>query len=36
MIVLGLDISKHGEPAYPLDSYGDGWSDNAAPEETIP
>lgn len=21
----GLDIPKHGEPAYPLDSYGDGW-----------
>jgi len=22
---LGLDIPKHGEPAYPLASYGDGW-----------
>ncbi|XP_029185177.2 putative ammonium transporter 1 isoform X1 [Acropora millepora] len=22
----GLDIPKHGEPAYPLDSYGDGWT----------
>ncbi|PFX23664.1 putative ammonium transporter 1 [Stylophora pistillata] len=24
---IGLDIPKHGEPAYPLDSYGNGWSD---------
>ncbi|XP_027047257.1 putative ammonium transporter 1 [Pocillopora damicornis] len=23
----GLDIPKHGEPAYPLASYGDGWSE---------
>ena len=22
----GLDIPKHGEPAYPFASYGDGWS----------
>jgi hypothetical protein len=22
----GLDIPKHGEPAYPLASYGDGWT----------
>ncbi|KAK3697511.1 hypothetical protein QZH41_011278, partial [Actinostola sp. cb2023] len=24
--IKGLDIPKHGEPAYPLASYGDGWS----------
>lgn len=23
--VAGLDIPKHGEPAYPLESYGHGW-----------
>lgn len=28
----GLDIPKHGEPAYPLDSYGDGWSTETPPE----
>ena len=21
----GLDVPRHGEPAYPLASYGDGW-----------
>ncbi|XP_038072393.1 putative ammonium transporter 1 [Patiria miniata] len=25
----GLDIAKHGEPAYPLSSYGHGWSSEA-------
>ena len=25
LFFLGLDIPKHGEPAYPLASYGDGW-----------
>lgn len=25
LFFLGLDIHKHGEPAYPLASYGDGW-----------
>nr|XP_054761819.1 putative ammonium transporter 1 [Lytechinus pictus] len=24
----GLDIPKHGEPAYPLSSYGSGWEDD--------
>ena len=28
--VLGLDIPKHGEPAYPLESYGDGWTEITA------
>lgn len=32
----GLDIPKHGEPAYPLDSYGDGWSEQPDPVKTIP
>ncbi len=26
LVLPGLDIPKHGEPAYPLESYGDGWS----------
>ena len=35
--VLGLDIPKHGEPAYPLASYGDGWSESpSAPRQTLP
>ena len=24
----GLDIYKHGEPAYPLVAYGHGWEEN--------
>ena len=28
---LGLDIPKHGEPAYPLESYGDGWGSGKSP-----
>ena len=28
--VIGLDIPKHGEPAYPVASYGDGWSAGTA------
>ena len=24
-IYSGLDVAKHGEPAYPFRSYGDGW-----------
>ena len=36
MIASGLDIPKHGEPAYPLDSYGDGWTEKPAPLKTIP
>ena len=33
----GLDIPKHGEPAYPLDSYGDGWSSStSAKRQTLP
>ena len=24
--LTGLDIPKHGEPAYPVASYGDGWT----------
>ncbi|CAH3160543.1 unnamed protein product [Pocillopora meandrina] len=33
----GLDIPKHGEPAYPLASYGDGWSESpSAPRQTLP
>lgn len=31
LFVLGLDIHKHGEPAYPLASYGDGWGSAASP-----
>lgn len=23
--MIGLDIPKHGEPAYPVESYGNGW-----------
>lgn len=29
----GLDIAKHGEPAYPQASYGDGWG--VEPERTV-
>lgn len=29
MEVKGLDIPKHGEPAYPLESYGNGWEEAA-------
>ena len=25
--VLGLDIPKHGEPAYPAEAYGHGWGE---------
>ena len=31
LIILGLDIPKHGEPAYPLASYGDGWGSGESP-----
>ena len=31
ILVAGLDIPKHGEPAYPLASYGDGWSSESPP-----
>ena len=31
LIILGLDIPKHGEPAYPLESYGDGWGSGESP-----
>ena len=24
----GLDVPKHGEPAYPYSSYGDGWGED--------
>ena len=24
----GLDVPKHGEPAYPYSSYGDGWGES--------
>lgn len=24
---IGLDIPKHGEPAYPAESYGHGWGE---------
>ena len=24
-LILGLDLPKHGEPAYPFISWGDGW-----------
>ena len=27
-VSLGLDVPKHGEPAYPSSSYGDGWGEN--------
>ena len=34
---LGLDIPKHGEPAYPLESYGDGWNESpSAKRQTFP
>lgn len=33
---LGLDIPKHGEPAYPLDSYGDGWSSDSLSAQPLP
>ena len=23
--ILGLDVPKHGEPAYPSEAFGDGW-----------
>ena len=36
MIASGLDIAKHGEPAYPLDSYGHGWGEQPDPVKTIP
>ncbi|XP_022793779.1 putative ammonium transporter 1 [Stylophora pistillata] len=33
----GLDIPKHGEPAYPLESYGDGWNESpSAKRQTFP
>lgn len=32
----GLDIPKHGEPAYPLDSYGDGWSAETLSAQPLP
>lgn len=33
----GLDIPKHGEPAYPLSSYGHGWSESpSAPRQNFP
>ena len=38
-IILGLDIPKHGEPAYPLASYGDGWGSGESPaaqRQTLP
>ncbi|XP_063960880.1 putative ammonium transporter 1 [Lytechinus pictus] len=28
MEMKGLDIPKHGEPAYPLESYGHGWAES--------
>ena len=31
LIILGLDIPKHGEPAYPPASYGDGWGSCESP-----
>lgn len=31
LIILGLDIPKHGEPAYPPASYGDGWGSGESP-----
>ena len=31
LFILGLDIPKHGEPAYPLESYGDGWGSGESP-----
>ncbi|XP_068672479.1 putative ammonium transporter 1 [Montipora foliosa] len=32
----GLDIPKHGEPAYPLDSYGDGWTADSLSTQPLP
>jgi Amt family ammonium transporter len=30
----GLDMAKHGEPAYPLVAYGHGWNENSrTPQE---
>ena len=29
----GLDIPKHGEPAYPLSAYGHGWATDASDVE---
>lgn len=34
--LIGLDIPKHGEPAYPLDSYGDGWSADSPSAQHFP
>ena len=31
LLFLGLDIPKHGEPAYPLESYGHGWGSGKFP-----
>jgi len=31
----GLDIFKHGEPAYPLVAYGHGWDDDTVGAETM-
>lgn len=28
-------MPKHGEPAYPIESYGDGWSQTAAVNANI-
>eukprot|EP00057_Strongylocentrotus_purpuratus_P029558 XP_011684032.1 PREDICTED: putative ammonium transporter 1 [Strongylocentrotus purpuratus] len=28
MELKGLDVPKHGEPAYPIESYGSGWESN--------
>ena len=37
LLSLGLDIPKHGEPAYPLSSYGHGWSESpSAPRQNFP
>ena len=30
---LGIDFHKHGEPAYPLASYGDGWGSSKSEEK---
>ena len=29
LCVAGLDIPKHGEPAYPWESYGHGWTEKS-------
>ena len=31
LFTLGFGIPKHGEPAYPLESYGDGWGSGKFP-----